>query len=111
MGQVLEIAALEEALPGVLDAAFHHGLVSWVTHPGRIGDEAPMLGVLQEATGQAGVQGVSASHRGGEVVDDQVFGYAAEKGPGRFQAGDHFFQLLAVDRPQEAVPGVGQHHQ
>ena len=83
VGQVPEIAALEEALPGVLDAPLHYRLVLRVTHPGRIGDEAPVLGVFQEAAGQAGVQGVSAGNRGGEVVDDQVFGNAAEEG---FQA-------------------------
>ena len=66
-----------------------------------------MLGVLQEATGQAGVPGVSTGHRGGKIVDDQVPGNAAEEGPGCFQAGDHFIQVLAVGGPQEAVPGVG----
>ena len=109
--QVPEPAALEEALPCVLDAALHHGLVFGMAHPGRIGDEAPILGVFQEAPGQAGMQGVSSGHGGGEVVDDQVFGNTAEEFPGRLQANDHLIQLLAVGGPKEAVPGVGQHHQ
>ena len=58
--QVSEIAALEEALPGVLDAPLHYGLVLRVTYPGRICDEAPVLGVFQEAAGQAGIQGIGA---------------------------------------------------
>ena len=82
-----------------------------MTHPGRIDDEAPVLGVLQEATGEDGMQRVSAGHRGGKVVDDEVFGVAAEERPGRLQAGDHLLQFLAVDGPQEAVPGVSQHDQ
>ena len=111
VGQIPELGSLEEAFPGVLDAAFYPGLVLGVSHPGRIGDEAPVLRVFQEAPGQAGMQGISAGHRCGEVVDDQVFGNAAEEFPGRLQAVDHVLQLLAVGGPQEAVPGVGQHHQ
>ena len=45
--QVPELTALEEAFPGVLDAAFYHGLVLGMAHPGGIGDEAPVLGVFQ----------------------------------------------------------------
>ena len=70
-----------------------------------------MLGVFQEATGQPRMQRVGSRHRGREVVDDQVLGDAAEEGPGRFQARDYFLQLLAAGGPDEAVPGVGQHHQ
>ena len=110
VGQVLEITALEEAFPDVLDAPLHLGLVPWMAHPGRIGDEAPVLGVFQKATGQAGMQGIGPGHRGGEVVDDQILGDAAEEGPGRLQAGNDLFQLLAVGGPHEAVPGVSQHH-
>ena len=110
VSQILELSALEEALAYVLDTPLHLGLVLGVAHPGRVGDEASMLGVFQKATGQAGVQCVSACHSGGEVVDDQIFGNAAEEGPGRFQAGDHLLQLLPVGGPQEAVPGVSQHH-
>ena len=80
-----------------------------MAYPGRIGDEAPALGVFQKATGEPWVQGIGARHRGGEVVDDQILGDAAEEVPGRLQAGDDLFQLLAVGGPQEAVPGMGQH--
>ena len=59
VGQVPELTALEEAFPDVLDAPLHLGLVPWVTHPGRVGDEPSMLGVFQEAPGQAGMQRVS----------------------------------------------------
>ena len=79
--------------------------------PGRVGDEASALGVFQEAPGEDGMQGVRRGHRRWEVVDDQVFGDAAEESPGRFQAGDHVRKLLVAGGPQEAVPGVAQHHQ
>ena len=57
------------------------------------------------------MQGVGSGHRGREVVDDQVFGNAAEEGPGRLQAGDHLLQRLTEGGPEKAVPGVDQHHQ
>ena len=110
MCQSAEVAAFEETLPNVLDAALHPGLVLGVSHPGGVGDEAPVLGVFQEAPGEPGVQRVGPRHRGGEVVDDQVPGDAAEEGPGRLQAHDDVLQLLAEGGPDEAVPGVGQHH-
>ena len=108
--QTGEVAAPEEALADVLDAPLHVGLVLGVSHPGGVGDEPPVLGVFQEAPGEPGVQRVSARDRGGEVVDDQVPGDTAEEGPGRFQSGDDVFQFLAEGGPDEAVPGVGQHH-
>ena len=110
VAQVPELPALEEALPHVLDAPLHMGFVLGASHPGGIGDEPPVLGVFQEAPGEPGVQRVGIRHRGGEVVDDQVPGDAAEEGPGRLQAHDDVFQLLAEGGPDEAVPGVGQHH-
>ena len=102
VGQVPELSALEEALPHVLDAPLHEGLVLGVTHPCGVGDEATMLGVLQEAPGEPGVQSVGTGHRGREVVDDQVSGGAAEELPGGFQAGYYILQPLAVAGPDEA---------
>ena len=57
-----------------------------------------------------GVQRVRARHRGGEVVDDEVTGNAVEERPRGLQPSDHILQLLAVGGPDEAVSGVGQHH-
>ena len=110
VGQAPELPALEEALPDVLDAPLDMGLVLGVTHPCRVGDEAPVLGVLKEATGESGMQCIDTRHRGGEVVDDQVPGDASEELPSRFQACDHLLQSLAACGPDEAVPGVGQYH-
>ena len=84
----VEAGALEEAFPGVGHAPFHLGLVPGMPHPGRVNEEAPVLGVFQEAPAQARMQGVRPHHYGGEIVDDQVFGHAAEEGPGRLQSGD-----------------------
>ena len=55
VSQPVKIAALEETLPDVGHAALHLGLVLGMTDPGRVGDEAAMLGVLQKASGQSGM--------------------------------------------------------
>ena len=68
-----------------------------------IGDEAPVLGVLQKAPGEHGVQGIRARHGGGEIVDDQVFGYPAEKRPRRLETGDDVRKLVLLHGPDEAV--------
>ena len=109
VGQAVEAGPLEEALPGVGHAPLHLGLVFGVAHPGRIGEEAPALGVLQKAPGQHRIQRVRSHHGGGEVVDDQVPGHAAEEGPGRLQSGDDFGERLLVHGPEEAVAGMAQH--
>ena len=40
IGQILELAALEEPFPGVLDPPLDYGLVFRVTHPGGISEVA-----------------------------------------------------------------------
>ena len=82
IGQLPELAALEEAFPDVGHATLHLGLVLEVAGPGRIGDKSPVLGVSQEAPGEGGVQGVGHRHSRRAIVDDQVAGNATEKCPG-----------------------------
>ena len=74
VGQAVEISALEEALPDVLHIPLHLGLVLGVARPRRIGDETPVLGVLQKPLGEVGMQRVGAHHCGGEIIDHQVLG-------------------------------------
>ena len=105
----MEIAALEEALPDVLHATLHLGLVLGFPHPRRIGDETPVLRVFQEALGEARMQRVWSRHRWRAIVDDQILGHPAEADPRRFQSGDDVLQRLPMGRPNEAVPRVSQH--
>ena len=79
IGQVFELAALEKALSGVGHASLHLGLVLGMTGPGRVGDEAPVLGVFQEAPGEDGMQRVGHRHRRRAIVDDQVAGMPPKK--------------------------------
>ena len=75
-------------------------------HARRVGDEASVAGVLEEAPGEARVQRVGHGHGGREVVDDEVAGHSPEEGPGLLQALDHGVQLLAGGGPHKAVAGV-----
>ena len=94
MDEPVEISALEEALPDVLHIPLHFGLVLGVARPRRIGDEAPVLGVLQKPLGEVGMQRVGAHHCGGEIIDHQVLGHSTEESPRRLQSGDDVLQLL-----------------
>ena len=66
VSQAVEVAALEKPFPDVLDAPLYLGLVLGMPDPRRVGNEAPALGVFQEAPGEPGVQRVGPRHRGSE---------------------------------------------
>ena len=78
----------QEALPDVGDVSLDFRLVPGMAHAGRVGNEAPVLAVLEEAACDVWTQGVGPGHGGREVVEYQVAGDAAEEGPGRFQPFD-----------------------
>ncbi len=103
---VPEVAALEEALAHVGDAALDARLVAGMTHARGVGDEASVAGVLEEAPREARVQRVGPGDGGREVIDDEVARHAPEEGPGLLQALDHSVQLLAGGGPHKAVAGV-----
>ena len=103
---VPEVAALEEALAHVGDAAFDARLVAGMTHARGVGDEAAVAGVLEEAPREARVQRVGPGDGGREVIDDEVARHAPAEGPGLLQALDHSVQLLAGGGPHKAVAGV-----
>ena len=109
LGRIVEIDALEEALPDVLNAPFDLGLVLGMADPRRVGDEAAVLGVLWEALGEDRMQDIRSRHCRRAVVDHQVAGDAAEEGPGRLQPVGEVLQLLAKGGPDKAVLGVAQH--
>ena len=74
-----------------------------MTHARRVGDEASVTGVLEEAPGEPRVQRVGPGDGGREVIDDEVAGHAPEEGPGLLQALDHGVQRLAGGGPHKAV--------
>ena len=77
--QVLEFTALEEAFPDVLDAPLHLGLVPWMAHPGRIGDEAPVLGVFQEARVSRGCRESAPATAAGKLSMTKYLGMPPKK--------------------------------
>ena len=43
-----DVVALEDVIPDILDTPLNVGLVLGVTHPDRVGDQSPVLRVVQE---------------------------------------------------------------
>ncbi len=109
VGEVVEIGALVETLPGVGHLALDLGLVLGMALARRVRDEAPALGIFQEAPGENGMERIRTHHGGGEIVDDQILGHPTEESPRRLQTGDHVRKLLLLHGPDEAVAGVAQH--
>jgi len=103
VGQVQEGATLEEALPNEGHRPLHVGLVLGMAHPGRVGDEAPELGVLQKAPGQLGGERVGPSDGRRAVVQNQVLGDTGEEAPGGVQPLDDVGQGLVDEGPDEHV--------
>src|SRR3990170_4038144 len=108
VGEIMELPALEETLPDVGDVSFDLRLVLGVTYPRRVGDEAPVLAVLQEAAGNVGIKGIGPGHGRWEIVEDHIAGNTAEEGPGRLQPFNNVPQLLPDQGPDEAVAGVAE---
>ena len=81
LGQTVEIAALEEALPDVLNAPFNLGLVLGMADTSRVDDEAAVLGVLWEAPGEDRMQGIRSRRCRRAIVDHQVTGGCRRRRP------------------------------
>ena len=70
LGDITELGALEEALAHVGDVALDARFVAGMAHARRVGEEAAVLGVVEEAPGRARMEGVGPGHRRREIVDD-----------------------------------------
>lgn len=110
IGQVQELATLEQPLPHVRHTPFHLRFVLGVPGASGVGHEAPPLAVFQEAPGELGRQRISAHHGSREVVQDHGAGDPSEEGPGGLQPLDHLLQALPEEGPDEAMARVAQHH-
>lgn len=106
--EIAEAAALEEALAHVLHTALDVRLVLRPTHAGGVDEEATALAVLEEGAGRPWLERVGSSDRCREVVEDDPHRDTTEEGPGSLQPGDALLQRLSHERPDEAVPAVGQ---
>ena len=77
--QAVEVAALEKPFPDVLDATLHLGLVLGVSHPGGVGDEAPVLGVFQEAPVSLGCSPSAPATAAGKLSMTRYLGMPPKK--------------------------------
>ena len=79
IGEVLELAALEEALPGVGDAPLHLGLVLGVAGAGRVGDEAAALEYSRKPRVKTGCSGSAVATAGGKLSMTKYLGMPPKK--------------------------------
>src|SRR5205085_2271742 len=110
VGKVDEGAALPEATLDVGNEPFGVRFIAWMTHAGRIDQEATCLAVLQKPAGDAWFKCIRSGDRSGEVIDDQAFGDAMEEGPRGLEPRDDLLERLMQQWPDERVAAVGQHH-
>src|SRR6516164_4922506 len=106
---VLEIdkgLAFKEALPGIGHAIFHHRLVLGMTRPGRIGQKAPVVGVLQKSSVEAWGVGIGLIDTSFHSVQDHAPWTPTKKFPGTFEAIDDRWQILFEDGDHAAEPAV-----
>src|SRR5215470_2437450 len=108
---VLEIdkrLPLEEALADVGHTIFHQRFVLGVARPGRIGQKAAVVGVLQKGPVEARGVGIGLSDTRFHSVDDDTPGTALKKCQGAFEAIDNRVQILLENGDHAAEPAVAQ---
>ena len=102
VGQVDELLAGEERVAHEGHDALDPGLVGGLSHPGRVDEEATVLGVLDEGLVEAGLEVVGLIDDARHVVGDDDLEDPAEEGPGRLEAGDDNLCRLGEAEPHEA---------
>src|SRR6516164_404296 len=106
--EIDERLPFEEALPDIRHAIFHHRLVLGVARPGRIGQKAPVVGVLQEGTVEARCVGIGLIDTSFHSVQDHAPGTTTKKLPGAFEAIDDRGQILFKNGDDTAEPAVAE---
>src|SRR6516165_941182 len=108
---VLEIdksLAFKEAFPSIGHAIFHQRLVLGMARPGRIGQKAPVVGVLQKSPVEARQVGISLINASFHPVQDHAPWTTRQKFPGTFEAIDDRGQILFEDGDHTAEPAVAE---
>ena len=108
IGDSVKLTAFEKSPFHVIDTVFHLGLVFRMTRPGRVGEKSPVLGVLQKAAGEPGIDRISSGHRSREIIDYQVLGDTTKQSPAGLHPFNYISQLLTKQGPDENMPGVSQ---
>jgi hypothetical protein len=85
--------ALEEPLPDVRHTIFHQRFVLGMARPGRIGQKAPVVGVLQEGAVEARGVGIALIETRFYSVYDDAPGTTPKERPGAFEAIDNRGQI------------------
>lgn len=111
LGQVAEALASEEVLAGKRNPPLHLGLPGRLRRHGRVRDEAPVLGVLQEDPAERGGIPVGPRDRRRQVVEHEPMRDPAEEVPGHLQPVEERGEVLAEAHGQAGVAAVAEGHQ
>src|SRR5215472_13505120 len=99
---------LKEALPYVPHAIFHQRLVLGMARPGRIGQKAAVVGVLQKGPVEARGVAITLIETRFHAVDDDAPGTTPKKRPAAFEAIDNGGQILLEDGDHAAQSAVAE---
>ena len=105
-----EGTAHEEIVLDVIDHPLHLPLGAWAAHPAGVGDEAIVLGKVQEERVPGGARTAGQLHLG-HVVVEQLAGPAAEEGKRRLMTGQELRERHAGGELDIQHAGKAQHHQ
>ena len=98
--------SFEKTLPYVRHAILNDRFILGVCWPGRIGQKAPVVGVLQKGTVEPRCVGIGLIDTSFHPVDDNTVGTTTKKLPDPFEAIDDRGQILFENGDHAAEPAV-----
>src|SRR5436190_9006719 len=98
----------KEALPYIGHTVFNHRLILGMGWPRRIGQKAPVVGILQEGPVEARGVGISLLDTSFHSVNDDTPRTTTKKHPGAFEAIDDRGKILLESRDHAAEPAFKQ---
>src|SRR5215469_14447121 len=108
--QIDERLPFEETFPCIGHAIFHHRFILRMMGPRRIGQKAPVVGILQKSPVETWGVGISLIDTRFHPVQNHAPRTTTKKLPGAFEAIDDRGQILFEYRDHAAQPAVEERH-
>src|SRR3974390_1011190 len=108
--QIDELLPFEEAFPCIGHAIFHHRFILRMIGPRRIGQKAPVVGVLQKGPVETWGVGIGLIDTRFHPVQDHAPRTTTKKLPSTFEAVDDREQILFEYRDHATQPAIEERH-